>query len=144
MKSATESLFTITQHAMEERRPRDSLIISLPQHDVLLNLHHFDMVEVPRPARHDPPLRIDLALLDHPRLRPVHELLREPARDRARLLDQAGGLQGPRVRHATRDHVTCEDVGCVGVGIPQEEGQRDRRPGITIQNEQRLASAMML
>lgn len=72
-------------------------ILALPQHDVLLDLHDLDMIQVFRSTNNRPPLRIDLALLNNPRLGTADEPSRKPFRYRTRFLDQAGGFQGALV-----------------------------------------------
>lgn len=99
------------------RAIHDLPFFRLADMDMLLNAHHLDMVEVFGRAAHDLAQRVHLALLKHPRLRPLDHALRGPSGQRAGLEDEASSEKRARGRELARYDVAGEDMGRVGVRV---------------------------
>ena len=118
--------------AQKEYEQADSPLGRLTKESGFFNLHHFDVIQIPRPAPDGFGNRVNLRFLDNPCLCSRYDALRSPAGKRPPFQDEACGQKRAVGRLLARDDIAGNDVCRVWVGIAEEEGERNDGPGIAV------------
>lgn len=90
------------------------------------------MVKVPRPTSHNLPKWIYFTLLYDPRLCSRYDSFREPPRESPTFQNETGSQERACLCLRARDDIARMNVGCIWIGIAQEESERHNGPGIAI------------